>query len=90
MRSVVCSTQETDCRFRRGWLGPIGESLAADADHNNVVDVEDYNLWKQVFGSQYDAGGGNGSLAEVPEPGSAMLVLIAAIALATRRRAIFR
>jgi len=73
----------------RDSLGQTGAALAADADQNGKIDVQDYNLWKQVFGSQYGVIG-NGSLAAVPEPGSVMLLLIAATALATRRRTIFR
>lgn len=74
----------------RDSLGQTGAGLAADADNNGKIDIEDYNLWKQVFGSQYGATAGGGSIASVPEPGSAMLLLMAAATLASRRRAIFR
>lgn len=74
----------------RDSLGQTGAGLAADADHNGIIDVQDYNLWKQVFGSDYGTGSGNGSIAAVPEPSSTMLLLIAATALAARRRAVFR
>jgi len=83
------SVDAADYNVWRDSLGHTGEGLAADADHNGQIDVQDYNLWKQVFGSVY-AGGNGSSLAAVPEPGSALLLLIAATALATCRRGVFR
>jgi hypothetical protein len=73
----------------RDSLGQIGTGLAADADHNGTIETEDYNLWKQLFGSQY-AATGSGSIAGVPEPSSGIIVAMAAVVLACRRKFIFQ
>jgi hypothetical protein len=79
-----------DYSIWRNSVGNDGAALLADADNNGKVDVEDYNLWKQLYGSRYGTAAGNGSRAAVPEPSSAIMLLIAAMSLTVRRRFIYQ
>ena len=60
------------------WRDTLGSSddLRADGNNNGEVDDLDFLVWRQQFGNVYNLGAGSGSLA-VPEPSSALLVLIA-------------
>ncbi len=59
----------------RNTLGQQGQGLAADADHDGTIDADDYGLWKQLMGSHYTQTAGAGSLASVPEPATATMLL---------------
>ena len=68
------------------WRDTVGstDDLRADGNGNFVIDEGDFDVWKSLFGTSY---AGSGSLAAVPEPTSAGLVVIAtAISLARGTR----
>jgi len=72
------------------WRDQLGSNaLAADASGNGSVDQADYNIWKANFGLVATGGGGSVGLATaVPEPTSALLLLLAGVpALVKRRKA---
>ena len=78
----------SDYTLWRDTIGQTGSGLLADADRNGKVDDADYGLWKLMFGSNYDLTAGN-AVPAVPEPSSAFLVLIAGMALVSRRKVMF-
>jgi hypothetical protein len=57
----------------------------ADGNANGTVDVADYDFWRARFGNGIPLGGGQGAVASVPEPTSAVLVLTALVAWRLRR-----
>lgn len=68
------------------WRDTVGSTadLRADGNGNFVIDEGDFDVWKSLVGTSY---AGGGSLATVPEPTSAGLVLLAtAISLARGTR----
>ncbi|MEX2091258.1 MAG: PEP-CTERM sorting domain-containing protein [Pirellulales bacterium] len=71
------------------WRDSLGSFVAnfnaADGDGDGIVDDGDYEVWKSNFGG---APGGGGSLAQVPEPGTAGLILagLGAVSLARGSR----
>ena len=75
------------------WKHSYGETVAtayggADGDGNLTVGDADYDVWRAHFG-QSAAGAGSQFATAIPEPTSAMLLIIAAIAACSfRRRAI--
>ncbi len=70
----------------RDSLGESGSGLAADGDGNGAVDNADYTLWLDNYGTA-SASGGLAEITSVPEPGSALLLLLAAAKpIAARRR----
>jgi MYXO-CTERM domain-containing protein len=84
------------------WRDTVGgTTLANETVSPGVVDAADYDEWRKFFGSDYskittiidnirfaNAGSGAGGLSSssAPEPSSAVLALVAAIALFGRRR----
>ena len=84
--------------------GVLSVALAGDFDHSGVVDNADYVVWRKGLGTIYspsdfdtwrahfgEGGSGSGSassVAAVPEPGTALLWLMATgITLFVRRKA---
>jgi DNA-binding beta-propeller fold protein YncE len=71
------------------WRADFGKWVAkgggADGNGNGIVDAADYVVWRKAFGS----GSSAGVLNAVPEPGTANIVLVAAIIVGSkwRRRA---
>jgi hypothetical protein len=61
-------------------LGQTGNT-AADANEDNIVDLDDYNLWKGNSGATI----GSGAEAAVPEPSTLSLVGIAAVVMIVRQ-----
>lgn len=59
------------------------DDLRADGNGNEKIDQDDYVVWKNAFGTTY---GGSGSNQTVPEPSTAMLVLLGATACLIRSR----
>jgi hypothetical protein len=69
----------------RKTFGEVGAGLAADGDWSGKVDEGDYHVWKENLG-RISASSNNPESA-VPEPSSALQVLMIALAaLASRRR----
>ncbi|MEX2168397.1 MAG: S8 family serine peptidase [Pirellulales bacterium] len=64
------------------WRSNFGSTsnLAADGNGNDVIDAADYTVWRDHLG----AGAGSGTAAEVPEPSSMILALIAILAVKFR------
>jgi hypothetical protein len=69
-----------DYTIWRNNLGRRRQGLAADGDHNGVVDREDFNIWKTHYGQS------NGQGGSVPEPAAAMLGLLAACLMLVKPR----
>lgn len=62
----------------RQTFGQIGVNLLADGNLNHEIDAADYQLWRAHFGESAVIGSGAGSsAAQVPEPASLALVIIA-------------
>jgi hypothetical protein len=72
----------------RDSMGQTGANLAADGNGNYQVDAGDVVIWREHFGMSVTGAGSGGELGSpaVPEPGSASLVILAAVALARRHR----
>lgn len=68
------------------WRDSFGQTgnTAADANEDNIVDNDDYAFWLANFGRSETLGAAG--LAQVPEPTTSLLALIAACGLANRRR----
>jgi hypothetical protein len=68
------------------WRDTLGQSVAAgsaaDGDGSGTIDDGDYTIWKNRFG--LTSGGGSASSRAVPEPNSAVLLLIGLV-IATSR-----
>jgi hypothetical protein len=73
----------SDYTMWRDSLGGTGADMAADADHNGVIDQKDFLVWQtrfaEVYGSAAGVGSGAGAAgsAAVPEPATLLLVLAA-------------
>ena len=67
----------------RNTLGEMGTGLDADGDASGTVDDDDYDVWKTHFGEIAGSGSGGASPyhAAVPEPASAILAAVAAVAV---------
>ena len=72
----------SDYTVWRNHLGATGSNLAADSDANGVVDQADYLAWKTNFGATAPSAMQTSS-TQVPEPGTAVLILMSALATST-------
>jgi T5SS/PEP-CTERM-associated repeat protein len=68
----------------RNTLGQIGGPLAADGNNNGQIDAGDLTVWHSHFGQP--GGSGNSASANVPEPGSGLLLPLGAALVYVRRR----
>jgi hypothetical protein len=74
------------------WRKTIGDTVArgvaADGDGDGTITVADRDVWRAKFGTNYAAGSAAGvSASAVPEPATAVLAVVALLAmLAIRRR----
>jgi mannan endo-1,4-beta-mannosidase len=65
--------------------GQVGSNLAADGNLDGRVNNADFLVWKANFG-RLAYSGGAGSLASVPEPGAALLMISGALSSVSRFR----
>ena len=70
----------------RQTLGQTGAGLAADGNGDNMVDQTDYEVWRSHFGQTAGSGAGAAALAAVPEPASALLLMLGGVARGRRAR----
>jgi len=61
----------------RDQLGQVGSNLAGDGNGNGIVETGDYAVWRTGFGAGV-AGGSDLAVANVPEPATGWLLLLAA------------
>lgn len=69
------------------WKADFGSTTKLDADgnDNDVVDAADYTVWRDNFGNSVHDLSGSGAVS-VPEPASAVLLLLAAASGLIRRQ----
>jgi hypothetical protein len=60
--------------------GATDDSILNRGDGNAGIDENDYNIWRQYYGTVYTPGAGGLSNA-VPEPSTFVLVLLAGLPL---------
>jgi hypothetical protein len=72
----------------RNMQGQTGSGLAADGNGDDVVNLADYRLWKRNYGRTMATGAGSVLAAAIPEPNSAVLLLVAGL-LAVLWRPVF-
>jgi autotransporter-associated beta strand protein len=71
----------------RNSQGQIGGGLAADGNGNGQIDSGDLDVWRAHFGQTAGSGAGASANATVPEPTTAMLMLIMGLlAICSHRR----
>jgi GH25 family lysozyme M1 (1,4-beta-N-acetylmuramidase) len=73
------------------WRDTLGSNvnLAADGSNNELVDAADYTFWRTHYGQIAGSGSGSTSdltMGSVPEPGTALLLAVAAVSAVVRRR----
>lgn len=71
--------------FRKS-QGLTGLTLAADGNHNGLIDSGDYDVWRAHFGQSAALGSAIGISATVPEPSAMVLVAVAITLLRFRKR----
>jgi hypothetical protein len=93
VRAIVGSALAVDGDYNRDgrvdvgdyvvWRKSMGQSVAAhsgaDGSGNGTVDAADYDFWRARFGNSFPGGVGATGEASVPEPASALLVLLAVL-----------
>jgi len=62
--------------------GSPGTEMEADGNGDGVVDSLDYAIWREAF----EAAGGSAAAFALPEPSSALLLILGGLLLAPRRR----
>ncbi len=69
------------------WRNSVGSTvlLAADGNNDGIVNATDYTYWRQRFG-QTAGSGADLSQISVPEPCTALLIAIGAVAVVAQRR----
>lgn len=73
----------------RDTFGEIGDGLVADASENSMIDADDFDAWRSNFGAtglSFAPASGTVASAAIPEPTSAILVLLALVALTVTHR----
>ena len=66
------------------WRDNLGTNVTLPNDDTPGVSFNDYEQWKTHFGES--GGSGSGAVVAVPEPATALLIILAAVGLSTRRR----
>ncbi len=72
------------------WRHTLGQPAAfghaADANANGIIDEADYTIWRNHFGNIGGSGSSLGGGANVPEPASVWLAILAVALMAKRNR----
>jgi T5SS/PEP-CTERM-associated repeat protein len=68
----------------RDTLGQSGAGLAADGNGNGTIDSGDFDVWRAHFG-QSAGGAGVGMNTVVPEPTMALMIIVGALGMYSRR-----
>jgi hypothetical protein len=62
-------------------MGQIDSGLPADGNNNGQIDSGEHDVWREHFGESLGSGsaGASPSRAAVPEPATALLVVLGAV-----------
>jgi endonuclease I len=71
--------------WRNSERQPVTAYSSADGNGDGVIDNADYDVWRTNFGLTAAGSGAGLATATIPEPASALLLLIASMALVPRR-----
>jgi hypothetical protein len=66
------------------WRNKLGSGTSLPNDDTAGVGADDYTRWKTHFGQS--GGSGSGATVAVPEPATALLIILAVVGVSTRRR----
>jgi hypothetical protein len=80
----------SDYTVWRDTLNTTGSALAADGNNNGRIDAGDYSVWKTNFGQTRGSGAVTNLSVGVPEPASAVLMVVALMSLIAMRRRMIR
>jgi hypothetical protein len=71
------------------WRNSVGATVVefsgADGNGNGLIDQPDYDVWRSHFGTTLGSGAGALTAVAIPEPTSALLLVIGALFLIKRR-----
>jgi hypothetical protein len=71
----------------RKTLGQSGTGLTADGNASGLIDSGDFDVWRAHFGQTAGGVSGVGTNAAVPEPASALMLLMGVLVVCSRYRA---
>jgi fibronectin-binding autotransporter adhesin len=77
---------DTDRDIIRANIGGAGNWATGDVNYDGQVNLLDWNLWKANVGLPAISGGSGSSLLGIPEPGTALLLVVGLLGLLTRVR----
>jgi hypothetical protein len=75
-----------DYALWRDTLGQMGQDLAADGNGDGSIDAADYDVWRIHFGNMANSGASFAKLVRVPEPTSAVMLIMVICSLGSASR----